>query len=189
MRARSGQGLDELRTMLAPARNLRARAYRAEIQVALGVEPPADYQRLMTRSAAAVGYIDQHLYLLAPSRPNPYYDLAEAAAERLEALEYLWKRGERRPAELAGTGARLYPWATNDNGEVLYWLIRPGTRPDEGIVMLNEARGPRGSALRPAASNSSQASRAAASPRPSSPVDTPPSRRRSPASPNRKRDR
>jgi len=64
-------------------------------------------------------------------------------AERGEALDYLWIRGEERPEGLEeGSGAHLVCWATTENGECLFWLVTPGVGPDEWVVMVNEARGP-----------------------------------------------
>ncbi|MFJ4336846.1 hypothetical protein [Streptomyces sp. NPDC088915] len=45
--------------------------------------------------------------------------------------------------ELGEDGARVVPWAVTDNGECLYWLVRPGLAPDRWTVMVNEARGAR----------------------------------------------
>lgn len=135
-----GDCLAELRAIVAPPSGVVARADWADVQLLLGVELPADYRRLVDEFGG--GYLDEYLYLLEPHYQNPYYDLGEAASERLEALEHLWDRGEERPEELAGTQARVYPWATTDNGEALYWLMKPGARPDDWIVMVNEARGP-----------------------------------------------
>ena len=140
MAAGVGGDLGELRAMVAPPRGVIARSDWADVQVALGVELPTDYRCLVDEFGG--GYIDEYLYLLEPQRRNPYYDLGEAGSERVEALEYLWDRGEKRPEELVGTGARVYPWATTDNGEVLYWLMKPESPPDDWTVMVNEARGP-----------------------------------------------
>jgi hypothetical protein len=140
MTADVGVSLGKLRAMVAPPSGVVARADWADVQLALGVELPADYRRLIDEFGG--GHIDDYLYLLEPQCRNPYYDLGEAASERLEALEYLWDRGEERPEELAETGTRVCPWATTDNGEALYWLMKPESRPDDWVVIVNETRGP-----------------------------------------------
>lgn len=50
--------------------------------------------------------------------------------------------GRRAEAGTAGIAhSRVIPWATTDNGEYLYWLVLPGSHPDEWTAMVNEARG------------------------------------------------
>lgn len=141
MSATIGSDLEELRAMIAPPRGVVARTDWGDVQAALGIELPTDYRCLVDEFGG--GHIDEYLYLSEPQRRNPYYELCEAGSDRVEALEHFWDRGEERPEELAGTGARVYPWAITDNGEALYWLMEPGTPADDWIVTVNEARGPR----------------------------------------------
>lgn len=53
----------------------------------------------------------------------------------------LWDEGEPKPSYLDAPGVRVIPWATTDNGEFLYWLVKPGQRPEDWTVLINEARG------------------------------------------------
>ncbi|GAA4086327.1 SMI1/KNR4 family protein [Streptomyces shaanxiensis] len=106
----------------------------------LGVVLPTDYKELI-RTYGGSNW-DDYLYLLDPGCPNDNYDLVEWEDQQTEALEGLWEF-EKRPAELADAGSRVIPWATTDNGECLYWLVRAGRNPDEWTVMVNEARGDR----------------------------------------------
>lgn len=85
---------------------------------------------------------DDYLYLLEPGCPNDDYDLIEWEDQQTEAPEGLWEF-EKKPDELADARSRVLPWATTDNGECLYWLVRPNQSPDEWTVMVNEARGDR----------------------------------------------
>ncbi|MFI6015290.1 SMI1/KNR4 family protein [Streptomyces sp. NPDC051243] len=85
---------------------------------------------------------DDYLYVLEPDCPNRHYDLIQWEDQQTEALEWLWEV-ETKPAELADGRSRVIPWATTDNGECLYWLVRPDRSPDEWTVMVNEARGDR----------------------------------------------
>ena len=134
--------LAELRRLIDPAPGTPPRYEWPRLEAAVGFALPTDYRRLMDEFGG--GYLDDHLYLVEPDCPNPHYDFASHAAERIEALEYLWGDGfEQPPPELAeGTGARALPWAATDNGECLFWLARPGKAPDEWTVMVNEGRGP-----------------------------------------------
>ncbi|QGZ52059.1 hypothetical protein GPZ77_30120 [Streptomyces sp. QHH-9511] len=49
--------------------------------------------------------------------------------------------GVRLPHDYISPGNRLIPWATTDNGEYLFWLVRPGQDPDEWTIMINEEGG------------------------------------------------
>ncbi|MFE6133783.1 hypothetical protein ACFQ6Q_36825, partial [Streptomyces sp. NPDC056437] len=61
---------------------------------------------------------------------------------RPKTLKDLWEF-EKKPTELEVEGSRVIAWATADNGEFLYWLVRPGLEPNQWTVMVNEARGDR----------------------------------------------
>ncbi|MFD8796880.1 SMI1/KNR4 family protein [Streptomyces vinaceus] len=106
----------------------------------LGVGLPADYKQFIEIYGGSNW--DDHLYVLEPGCPNDNYDLIAWARNQAEDLEGLWEF-EKKPTELQDEGTRVIPWATTDNGECLYWLVRPGTEPDQWTVMLNEARGDR----------------------------------------------
>ncbi|MFE6847111.1 SMI1/KNR4 family protein [Streptomyces sp. NPDC057686] len=125
---------------IAPAPNEPRQQDWGAAERSLGVELPADYKDLIHTYGGSNW--DDYLYVLEPGCPNENYDLLEWAAHRAEALEGLWEF-ERKPAELEQEGARVIPWATTDNGECLYWLVRPGLEPDRWTVMVNEARGDR----------------------------------------------
>ncbi|MEV0373918.1 SMI1/KNR4 family protein [Streptomyces sp. NPDC050636] len=110
------------------------------VEQALGVELPSDYKELI--QAYGGSNWDDYLNLLEPGCRNEHYDLIEWYEQQAEALEDLWEF-ERKPTELAENGTRVIPWATTDNGECLYWLVRPGENSDQWTVMVNEARGDR----------------------------------------------
>ena len=105
----------------------------------LGTDLPADYKELIGTYGG--GCFDNYLWLLEPDSVNKDNDLVLLTEERDEAFEMLWEMGEEKPAELTEEGSRLIPWATTDNGEFLYWLVRPGQEPDGWTVMVNEGRG------------------------------------------------
>ncbi|MFD7712712.1 hypothetical protein [Streptomyces sp. NPDC059786] len=73
------------------------------------------------------------------------YDLVAQIGERKEILTELWAAGEDEflPPELQEPGTWLLPWGYMEGGgHFLYWLVRPGTAPEEWTVLLNEGRGP-----------------------------------------------
>jgi hypothetical protein len=106
----------------------------------LGVVLPYDYKELI-RTFGGSNW-DDYLYPLEPGCPNDNYDLIEWEDQQTEALEGLWEF-EKKPDELADARSRVIPWATTDNGECFYWLVRAGQSPDEWTVMVNEACGDR----------------------------------------------
>lgn len=110
------------------------------VERALGLVLPSDYKELIHVYGGSNW--DDYLYVLEPGCPNENYDLIEWVANRAEDLEGLWEI-EKKPPELEAKGSRVIPWATTDNGECLYWLVRPGLEPDQWTVMVNEARGAR----------------------------------------------
>ena len=103
----------------------------------VGTELPADYKQFIETFGG--GYVDRHLWVLEPGCANEHYDLVTGVKNGDEALEDLWEL-EEKPQELAN-GGRLIVWATTDNGEVGYWLARPGQSPDEWTVMVNDESG------------------------------------------------
>ncbi|WP_460698423.1 SMI1/KNR4 family protein [Nocardia thraciensis] len=110
------------------------------VERTIGLRLPADYKEFIDTYGGSRW--ENYLYVLAPGCPNDSYDLFEWKDWQAEALEGLWEF-EPKPAELTEEGARVIPWATTDNGEMLYWLIRPGQGPDDWTVLINEGRGPR----------------------------------------------
>ena len=111
------------------------------IEERLGSPLPPDYKELVATFGG--GRFDGHLWLLEPDCGKELYDLVFDNQGRMEDLEDFWDMGEEKPAELEEEGSRLISWGGTDNGDVLYWLVRPGTRPDAWTVMVNESRGPR----------------------------------------------
>ncbi|MFE0381127.1 SMI1/KNR4 family protein [Streptomyces inhibens] len=131
--------LARLAQLLPPPSELREKDWTSAEQ-ALGVELPSDYKELI--HAYGGSNWDDYLYVLEPGCPNDNYELIEWEDQQTEALDILWEF-EKRPAELEDEGVRVVPWATTDNGECLYWLVRPGQEADHWTVMVNEARGDR----------------------------------------------
>ncbi|MFJ3641230.1 SMI1/KNR4 family protein [Streptomyces sp. NPDC090108] len=105
-------------------------------ETALRTAVPADFKALIETYGA--GTVDNYLLLLEPGCPNDVYDLLKISAEREEANDSLWEYGDR-PEEMETPGNRLICWATTDNGEYLYWLVRPGDDPDTRPILINSA--------------------------------------------------
>ncbi|MCC9307387.1 SMI1/KNR4 family protein [Kitasatospora sp. RB6PN24] len=105
----------------------------------LGTQLPRDYKEFIELRGG--GHVDGYLYVLEPDSANEHYDLVHEAEVRSEAFDYLWSSSEKKPAVLDEPGARFIPWASTDNGEFLYWLVRPGQHPDDWTIVINEARG------------------------------------------------
>ncbi|ALC25065.1 SMI1/KNR4 family protein [Streptomyces pristinaespiralis] len=125
---------------IAPVPGEPRRKEWGEVERCLGVGLPADYKELIHLYGGSNW--DDYVYVLEPGCLNENYDLVEWAERQAEDLEDLWEF-EKKPAELEAEGSRVIPWATTDNGECLYWLVRPGVEPDRWTVMVNEARGDR----------------------------------------------
>ncbi|MEU0029579.1 SMI1/KNR4 family protein [Streptomyces sp. NPDC006335] len=131
--------LARLTQLITPPSEPRATDWDA-VQEQLGITLPSDYKELI-RAYGGSNW-DDYLYLLEPGCPNDNYDLIEWEDQQTEALQGLWEF-EKKPDELADAGSRVIPWATTDNGECLYWLVKTGQDPDQWTVMVNEARGDR----------------------------------------------
>ncbi|MEU2431536.1 SMI1/KNR4 family protein [Streptomyces sp. NPDC007861] len=125
---------------IAPAPGEPRRKDWDEVERSLEAELPADNKELIHVYGGSNW--DDYLYVLEPGCANEDHDLIEWAEHQAEDLEDLWEF-EKKPAELEVEGSRVIPWATTDNGECLYWLVRPGLEPDQWTVMVNEARGDR----------------------------------------------
>lgn len=131
--------VERLTQLVAPPAGAAPRADWDDVARELEVGLPGDYRALIDTYGG--GRFDEYLWVLEPRCPNRHYDLLRSVAERDEAFEMLWEDGEPKPAQLESPGSRVIPWASTDNGEFLYWLVQPGSRPDEWTVMVNEARG------------------------------------------------
>lgn len=98
---------------------------------------PSDYKTLIKRYGGS--YWDDYLYVLEPHCRNENYDLLKWKVEQEEILEEDWEF-EPKPPQLAAEGSTLVPWATTDNGEVLFWLARADQSPEAWGVMIRAAR-------------------------------------------------
>jgi hypothetical protein len=103
----------------------------------LGVILPDDYKEVVETYSS--GQFEDFLYFLEPD--NEHYDIVKHDQERAEAYESLWKY-EQKPVEIEDGKHRLIPWATTDNGEYLFWLVRFGEEmnPHHWSIMINAAK-------------------------------------------------
>ncbi|MET7732103.1 hypothetical protein ABZT02_12140 [Streptomyces sp. NPDC005402] len=112
----------------------------AQAERDLGAALPTDYKQLV--ETYGDGLFHQTIWLLVPDSAYDDCNLHAQARERDEILAGLWEF-EDKPAGLREAGARVLPWAFEEGtGAFLYWLARPGQRPDEWTVLYNEGRGP-----------------------------------------------
>ncbi|WP_326615640.1 SMI1/KNR4 family protein [Streptomyces decoyicus] len=132
--------LARLTQLLPPPPEPREKDWRPAEQALRVDELPSDYKELI--HAYGGSNWDDYLYLLEPGCPNDNYDLIEWEDQQTEALDGLWEF-EKKPAELEDEATRVIPWATTDNGECLYWLVRPGQAADQWTIMVNESSGDR----------------------------------------------
>lgn len=51
--------------------------------------------------------------------------------------------GEVLPYRIEHDHEAVLPWATMDNGAVVYWVTDPSGESDDWMIAINEARGPR----------------------------------------------
>ncbi|WP_206507528.1 SMI1/KNR4 family protein [Streptomyces chrestomyceticus] len=109
------------------------------VESRLGAQLPADYKELI--DAYGGGYFDEAIWVLEPDSSNKYYDLLNENEGRMEAVARLWELGEARPAQLESDENRLIAWALTEDGDYLYWLVRPGQDPADWTVMIKEGRG------------------------------------------------
>ncbi|MGW6901106.1 SMI1/KNR4 family protein [Streptomyces sp. NPDC054919] len=112
----------------------------AQAERALDAALPADYKRLV--ETYGDGLFDGTIWLLVPDSAYDDCDLHAQVTARDEVLaDLLGVRGQaRRPA---GGGGGVLPWVFEEGtGAFLYWLARPGQRPEEWTVLYNEGRGP-----------------------------------------------
>lgn len=129
--------LAQLTHLVPPPSSGREKDWERVRQV-VGTALPDDYKEFI-RTYGGSNW-DDYLYVLEPDCPNNSYDLLTWNRHAMEDLEDLWEF-EEKPEQLEEPGCHLIPWATTDNGESLYWLVRPEQQPEHWTVMVNEARG------------------------------------------------
>ncbi|MBY8343530.1 SMI1/KNR4 family protein [Streptomyces spinosirectus] len=131
--------VERLFELIPPATPLRARDWAA-VERQLGTPLPDDYKELVETYGG--GVFDETIWLLDPECPDEDYNLRDQAAERTAILADLWQT-EARPAELHDPDTQVLPWAyVEESGMYLYWLRKPGQKPNDWTVILNEGRGP-----------------------------------------------
>ncbi|MEU3777763.1 hypothetical protein AB0F11_32150 [Streptomyces sp. NPDC032472] len=135
------ESLDALSRLCPPPADPPRAVDWAQAERILGTALPADYKQLV--ETYGHGTFDDTIWLLVPDSVHGDCDLLAQTAERDEILADLWEMGEKKPAGLLESGARVLPWAFEEGtGAFLYWLVRPGQHPDEWTVLYNEGRGP-----------------------------------------------
>lgn len=134
-------GLDRLKELSPPPPSGGAQPDWQAAEEAVGSALPTDYKQLV--KAYGPGSFDDFIWILQPMHDNRHLDLVHQRDIQLDALRTLRAGGEEIPFDVDAGEEELLPWAITDNGDVVYWLRRPGQSPDEWPVAINAARDPR----------------------------------------------
>lgn len=105
-----------------------------QLEASLGSALPVDYKWLI--GAYGPGKFDDFLFVLQPDSPFEPIRLEHSAQRSLEILEQLSERGEAIPY----APDELMPVAKTDNGDTIYWVMRPAGDPDSWTIAGNAAR-------------------------------------------------
>jgi hypothetical protein len=132
--------LDELISLVPPSGTPSVGFEWDAAEEVLGVRLPSDYKRLI--ETYGVGAFDGFLWILQPRAGNEHLDMLVQRTLRLDALRRLRSGGEQIPYETERGREEILPWATTDNGDVCYWVMRPREEADSWTVTVNEGRGP-----------------------------------------------
>ena len=109
------------------------------VEARIGTALPDDYKAFIER--LGTGRIDDFLWVFNPFSDNTHLNLVEQIAPQLENLRVLEKEfNERLPYALFPDPGGLLPFASTDNGDVLFW--RTVGTPNHWTVVVNEARAP-----------------------------------------------
>lgn len=128
-------------TALIPPQGPRRPRNWAAAEGELGTALPQDYKELVELYGG--GIFDEEIWILDPECPDKGYNLLEETEARAEILATLWETEPKPPQLLEGDGAEVLPWAyIEGSGAMLYWLRRPGQKPEEWTTLFNEGRGP-----------------------------------------------
>ncbi len=133
--------VNDLTALVQPTRALTEQLDWTNIEHQLGHRLPQDYKRIV--EAYGPGAFDGFIWVLQPSGANQNLDLRRQRDVQLAGLRELQAGGEEVPFGLEIGNEELVPWAITDNGDVCYWVRSSSQDPDDWIVTVNEARGPR----------------------------------------------
>lgn len=105
----------------------------------LGLVFPSDYRQLI--QTYGTGCWLGFLWVLIPFASNTYLNVVEQGVRFLDAERTIRDQfPEEVPFALHPEPEGLFPWASTDNGDHLYWLTRG--EPDQWPVIVFESRGP-----------------------------------------------
>ena len=134
--------LDKLKAVLQPPSKpqevMAGEEAWESVEERLGTRLPSDYKKFI--ETYGTGTIDNFLLVLNPFSSNTFLNLIEASHDR-EGLATLRQEypqlyvHDRYPAP-----GGLLPFASTDNGNILYW--RTAGKTDHWTVVVYESRGP-----------------------------------------------
>ncbi|MFD4478255.1 SMI1/KNR4 family protein [Streptomyces sp. NPDC058471] len=132
--------VERLTVLIAPPGPRRSRDWAA-VEQQLGTALPQDYKELV--EVYGGGLFDEEIWILDPECSDKDYNLLAEAKSRAEILANLWETEPKPPQLQENDGAQVLPWAyIEGTGAMLYWLRRPGQKPEEWTTLFNEGRGP-----------------------------------------------
>jgi hypothetical protein len=128
----------------------------AAVEAALGTALPGDYKRFV--EAYGAGSIDDHLTVYAPDGPDApaWADLVRHNGEAEESVRVdfggpdndsgdwhlgdasQWDPERRDVPSWFEPGDNLVAWGSTDNGDKLFWHVKPGVPADEWPVVFKE---------------------------------------------------
>jgi hypothetical protein len=157
--ADASEGLSQILGLPASATVVESGCDWSTAETELGVKLPDDYKMFV--DAYGAGSVDDHVIVCAPDPVHDWADLVRhnAYAHECVRLDFagpdnwsasaVWPLGdasrwtpdwENVPSWFA-PGDDLISWGYTENGDFLFWHVRPGTAPGDWPVMLKE-RGP-----------------------------------------------
>lgn len=109
-----------------------------ESEAKLGTSLPTDYKEFI--NLFGTGKIDNFLWIFNPFSQNENLNLEAQLHTQLTALSELQTYGEILPYRLFPEQDGIFPFASTENGDILFWQTKG--MPDEWTVVVNEARSP-----------------------------------------------
>ncbi|MEU8792620.1 SMI1/KNR4 family protein [Streptomyces sp. NPDC048643] len=120
--------VEHLTEIIPPGAPRRSRDW-ATAEHQLGTLLPEDYKELVETYGG--GVFDETIRLLDPQCPDEDYKPLAQATARAEILADL-RQSEAKPTEPQNESeAQVLPRAIEESGAYLYWLRRPGQKPNE----------------------------------------------------------
>ncbi|WP_433043006.1 SMI1/KNR4 family protein [Dactylosporangium sp. CS-033363] len=129
---------DRLLSLATPPERVEPFRLWAEVEGRLGTRLPLDYKWLVDSYGA--GSFDDFLYVLVPESPFPAIRLEGEVVRAQASLESLRRSSS---SEVPYGEGELLPVAKTDNGDAVFWVMRPVADPELWSIAVLEGRGVR----------------------------------------------